>query len=323
MKNIISIIFQLFFLGTLLQAQSYDVEWTNLVNVTQSGNTVMKSTANGWNAGASSVNILPSNSDGYIEVTITGDDFYRYIGLSEVDQSPVPADIDYSFYVLSSGGLNFLMISEKGDNMGQFGQYQTGDKLKISRVNNQIQYFKNDSLLNSSTVTSSSALVVDVSLYDLDSRLDQIKTSFSQNTDTSSAVTATTDHWTNGNNMMYHDGKIVIGSATTKIPGDYNLYVTKGILSEHVRVALTSGNWSDYVFEEDYLLHPIPYVEKYIAENKHLPNVPSASTVEQEGVDLGSMQAVLLRQIEELWLHTIELNKKIESMEEQLKACDK
>ena len=41
--------------------------------------------------------------------------------------------------------------------------------------------------------------------------------------------------------------------------------------------------------------------------------------MEKEGFDLSKMDATLLRQIEELWLHTIELNKKVQSLEEEIK----
>jgi len=119
-------------------------------------------------------------------------------------------------------------------------------------------------------------------------------------------------------NKIHNAGKVLIGPANTAVPGAYNLYVTKGILTERVRVSQTSGNWADYVFAKDYPLNSIPYVEQHIKTNKHLPNVPSAATVEKEGIDLGNMDATLLRQIEELWLHTIELNKKVQLLEEEL-----
>lgn len=39
--------------------------------------------------------------------------------------------------------------------------------------------------------------------------------------------------------------------------------------------------------------------------NKHLPDVPKASEVEQNGVLLGEMDKMLLKKIEELTLHVI------------------
>lgn len=115
--------------------------------------------------------------------------------------------------------------------------------------------------------------------------------------------------WTTGTGMIYRNGKVVVGTVTTAIPADYMLYVNGGVLTEKVKVALQTGNWSDFVFEKDYHRNSIPYVETYIKENKHLPNVPSAKEVGENGIDLGQMDATLLRQIEELWLNVIDLNK--------------
>lgn len=99
----------------------------------------------------------------------------------------------------------------------------------------------------------------------------------------------------------------------------YGLYVGKGILAEKVRIA-TPGttDWSDYVFEADYDLNTIEEVEQFVKENKHLPNVPSAAEVNEKGVDVVEMDATLLRQIEELWLHVIELKKYVTELEAQL-----
>lgn len=50
-------------------------------------------------------------------------------------------------------------------------------------------------------------------------------------------------------------------------------------------------------------------IEKFIKENKHLPDIPSASEVKTEGIDLGQMDAKLLRKIEELTVYMIDQNK--------------
>lgn len=112
------------------------------------------------------------------------------------------------------------------------------------------------------------------------------------------------------------NGKISIGNSIST-PGNYKLYVETGILSEKVKVAtVNSGDWADYVFEEDYELNSLEEVEQFVKTNKHLPNVPSAKQVEKNGIDMAEMDATLLRQIEELWLHVIELKKEIEKLEE-------
>lgn len=110
------------------------------------------------------------------------------------------------------------------------------------------------------------------------------------------------------------NGKIYIGN-TTAYPtttGDYRLYVEGGILTEKVKVALrNSGNWADYVFENDYPLMPLHEVEAFILKNKHLPGVASAADLAKEGLDLAEMQAKHMEKIEELTLYIIEQNKKL------------
>jgi len=110
-------------------------------------------------------------------------------------------------------------------------------------------------------------------------------------------------------------GQVRIGDMTdVEDLSGYGLLVNSGIMSKRVKCALVPY-WSDYVFEEDYELNSLKEVEDFITANKHLPNVPSAETVEANGIDVATMDATLLRQIEELWLHTIELNKEKEALE--------
>jgi hypothetical protein len=79
----------------------------------------------------------------------------------------------------------------------------------------------------------------------------------------------------------------------------------------------TLDNWSDYVFGKNYKLMPLQEVEYYISTNNRLPGIPSASQVKTDGVDLGAMNALLLKKVEELTLYVIELNKKIEKLESE------
>ena len=117
------------------------------------------------------------------------------------------------------------------------------------------------------------------------------------------------DFWTRAMRVE-QSGKVEIGFANTNTTGDYKLYVESGILTEKVKVATVgSTNWADYVFEKDYKRNSLEKVESFIEANKHLPNVPSAKEVEANGIEMVEMDATLLRQIEELWLHTIDINK--------------
>ena len=76
----------------------------------------------------------------------------------------------------------------------------------------------------------------------------------------------------------------------------------------------TLSNIPDYVFEKDYSLMSLKELERYILDNKHLPNIPSAKEYGVSGVDLGEMNRVLLEKVEELTLYVIDLNKEIEQL---------
>ncbi len=75
------------------------------------------------------------------------------------------------------------------------------------------------------------------------------------------------------------------------------------------KVKVCATGWCDYVFEDDYKLTPLLEVEKYLQINKHLPNVPSATELVNNEVDLFEMQKIQMRKIEEMMLYIIELKK--------------
>jgi hypothetical protein len=110
------------------------------------------------------------------------------------------------------------------------------------------------------------------------------------------------------------NGTVSIGLVSVT-PVGYNLYVDNGILTEKVKVAISgSAQWADYVFHQEYKLPSLQEVEKYIQQNKHLPNIPSAEEMVKEGNDLGATDAKLLAKIEELTLYLIEQQKQITEM---------
>ncbi|MBK9577750.1 MAG: hypothetical protein IPK50_07500 [Fibrobacterota bacterium] len=74
-------------------------------------------------------------------------------------------------------------------------------------------------------------------------------------------------------------------------------------------------NVPDYVFESDYRLAPLTEVEAYTQVNKHLPEVPSAKEIEAGGMNLAKMNLVLLKKVEELTLHAIAQEKRIQALE--------
>ena len=93
---------------------------------------------------------------------------------------------------------------------------------------------------------------------------------------------------------------------------------TKKIFTE--KIEITSGAlgyyWYDHVFYPEYKLRSLDELEKFINQNKHLPEIPSAREIEKNGLDLGDMQGKLLMKIEELTLYIIDLQKQINELKQ-------
>ena len=81
----------------------------------------------------------------------------------------------------------------------------------------------------------------------------------------------------------------------------------------------TNNPWADYVFANNYNLKPLNEVEAFIKKNGHLPNVPSATEVKENGLELGEMSKIQQEKIEELTLYLIEQKKEIETLKLQVK----
>jgi len=107
-----------------------------------------------------------------------------------------------------------------------------------------------------------------------------------------------------------------VGVGTTSIPSGYKLAVDGKAIVEEVQVAST-GNWPDYVFTDTYKLNSLSEVSTFITENGHLPNIPTAKEVKENGIKLGEMNAKLLEKVEELTLYLIEQSKQINALKSE------
>jgi trimeric autotransporter adhesin len=117
----------------------------------------------------------------------------------------------------------------------------------------------------------------------------------------------------------FSTNSIAIGTST--VPSGYKLAVKGGIIAEEVRVVV-AGTIPDYVFEDTYKLTSLSEKEQYVKTNKHLPGIPSAKEFKEKGYSVGEMDNMLLKQVEELTLHMIALekeNKKLAAEVESLK----
>jgi len=102
------------------------------------------------------------------------------------------------------------------------------------------------------------------------------------------------------------------------------MVAAKTIKTTELRVHSSAVNntswWPDYVFKPNYQLETLSEVEKFTKNNYHLPGVPSEKEIIENGIDVAEMNAVLLRKIEELYLHSINQQKEIEKIKSELSA---
>jgi hypothetical protein len=107
-------------------------------------------------------------------------------------------------------------------------------------------------------------------------------------------------------------GNVGIGTTNPQ----YLLSVKGTVGAEEVIV--TNTGWSDYVFQPGYRLQPLSEVSAYIEANRHLPDIPSETEVQEKGVSVGEMQAKLLAKVEELTLHLIRQEKENQELRERI-----
>jgi hypothetical protein len=116
----------------------------------------------------------------------------------------------------------------------------------------------------------------------------------------------------------FKNGDVYLGATDFTKGFGYKLRVNGKIISEEVRVQLLSA-WPDYVYADNYDKLTIPQLEEFIKINKHLPNVPSAAEIENNGQLLGELQRKMMEKIEELSLYIIEQSKRIDKLERENK----
>lgn len=114
-----------------------------------------------------------------------------------------------------------------------------------------------------------------------------------------------------------HDGTVtfekgVVGIGTASPDLAYKLSVNGTIRAKEV---IVDTGWSDFVFEDTYRLRSLEEVRSHIEEHGHLPDVPSAATVEAEGLSVGEAQKIMMQKIEELTLYMIEKDKQVAALQ--------
>ncbi len=126
---------------------------------------------------------------------------------------------------------------------------------------------------------------------------------------------------THAGNISYSSGKVLIGmnSCSSCSNGIYDLYVEHGIETRDIKV--TAGTFPDYVFDDKYKRLSIGEFASFIKSNKHLPGIPSAKEIENNGgFELGDLTKKLLEKTEEQALYIIDLQKQIDKLSAKIET---
>ncbi|MEX0996462.1 MAG: hypothetical protein WDZ45_05410 [Flavobacteriaceae bacterium] len=117
----------------------------------------------------------------------------------------------------------------------------------------------------------------------------------------------------------------------TKTP-DSMLTVKGSIHTQEVVVDLEGAVAPDYVFEKyftghsklkpEYQFLSLPEIEQFIIKYHHLPEVPSAKEIDENGLSLKEMNLLLLEKIEELTLHTIAQQKQLDALSKKIETLE-
>ena len=116
------------------------------------------------------------------------------------------------------------------------------------------------------------------------------------------------------NPLIITDGSLAIG---TTDPKGYKLAVAGDAIAESMTVDL-QGNWPDYTFKKEYRLMPLADLKTYVDKNQHLPEIPSAAQVAKDGINLGEMNRLLLKKVEELTLYLIDQKKEMDEQKKMI-----
>jgi hypothetical protein len=114
---------------------------------------------------------------------------------------------------------------------------------------------------------------------------------------------------------VFTNGNVGINTDDTK---GYKLAVNGSAIATSIKVK-EFGNWPDFVFHKKHKLRTLTEVKKYIDKNSHLPEIPSAVEVKANGQDLGKMNRLLLKKVEELTLYLIQKDEQLKAQTENIK----
>lgn len=102
---------------------------------------------------------------------------------------------------------------------------------------------------------------------------------------------------------------------------EFRVKNTGHVYAREINVQMTG--FPDYVFAKEYRLMNLDELGRFINNNGHLPNVPSAEKVKVDGANIGELAKIQIEKIEELTLYILQLHKEIEELKKENAATRK
>lgn len=204
-----------------------------------------------------------------------------------------------TFYIANRGGLvvNQTRMGSSGIGPSYIAAFQDGDNTNFYlHINSASDYY-------SFAVKSYffGGLTQDASM---------VQIALQTNTPAGTDITASL----NINPVLITDGSGNIGVNTATPDPAYKLSVNGKIRAKEVKV---ETGWADFVFDSSYQLRPLGQVQSFITQNHHLPDMPSSSQVEKEGISLGEMNKLLTQKVEELTLYLLAMKKEVDQLKKK------
>jgi hypothetical protein len=205
-----------------------------------------------------------------------------------------------TFYIANRGGLSVNQVTQGGSSF-------TGGSLKVFQSGTTTSFY-----LAVNSATGYFAFAVQAYLFGYATTAQQVsistQTTVPTGIDITSSITVTP--------VLITDQNGNIGLNTPSPDPAYRLSVNGKIRAKEIRV---ETGWADYVFDKGYELPSLIDVKNYIDQNHHLPEIPSEAEIAKEGLNLGEMNKLLMKKVEELTLYLIEKDKEDEEHTTQLK----
>jgi hypothetical protein len=140
--------------------------------------------------------------------------------------------------------------------------------------------------------------------------------------------TAANFAWSRNFTINKNGGQVGLGvtpadNSTNRLEVNGNAAIKGTLTTNAITVATTISPWPDFVFNKSYKPGPLSETESYIKKNGHLPGMPTQKDIAKNGINIGEMQAKLLKTMEEMTLQMIALKKKNDALVARIERLEK